>query len=176
MAVTTKDNKKGTYKRKDSTPLFIHNEGIDAFNALSGIDKELWTQSEDHKKLFIEITNENVAKEKLEKGFCYEVLRYMNERGYEVSDFVKKTLRTDRYYRDIKNNKIKYPQKETVLAICIGLDIWGSAGEEFFKASGINMNDDYIVYKNILHHFKYHDIYKCDEIVQYYGLPSIIQK
>ena len=164
------------YKRKAGTVSVLRKSENNAIQSLSDENKAFWTQSEAHKRLFAEISDELFDLSQLDYGFCAEVRKYIKMRGYNKVTFCEKTLLSEKYYQRIMDDAINQPTREAVMSICIGLDIWGYLGEELFKIAGFSINARMIVYIKILHLFRGHDIYECDEVLRMFGLPSIIKQ
>lgn len=162
---------KNTYSKTTG----VRTNGTVAFRNLSTAQKTFWSQSEEHKKLFMEVADELFDLSELKRDFCSVVQQYIKLRGYNRVTFCKLTLLSEKYFKRIMENQIQRPTREAVMSICAGLNLWGSLGEELFEAAGYKMNMEMLEYKKILHLFKGRNIVECDEALQMLGLPSIVK-
>ena len=60
----------------------------------------------------------------------------MDDEEWDYSVFEEETLLNRNIYYDIRNGKLKNPTKETVIAVCIGLNAKPTVAEELLHLSG----------------------------------------
>ena len=142
-------NKNANERKISKTPV-TRNKGVRALRNLSNAQKTFWTQSEAHKKLLMEITDELFDLSELERDFCSVVQKYIKLRGYNKIAFFRRTLLSDKYFQRIMENKVRRPAREAVMAICVGLNLWEGLGEELFEAAGYKMNAEMLEKKSCI--------------------------
>lgn len=111
-------------------------------------------------------------------NFCQEVMAHVERKGINKASFCKKTLLSERTFERIKSNSLsKNPRPETVMKVCIGLDLGLEYGESLFEKAGYKLegSDLFLAYKNILLSCKSYSIYECDEILELLNLPALVK-
>ena len=96
--------------------------------------------------------------------------------GYNKVVFCNKTLLSKKEYYLIKNNSPKAtPRIETVMCICIGLELGPDLGSDLLKAAGyiLTNSKQHIAYRLLLSTCSGKSIYECNEILEKCGLKPL---
>ena len=109
-------------------------------------------------------------------SFSQLLTLHLREKKCNKTIFCKRTLLSERFFERIMGKEKHTPSRETVLLICISLDIWGKSGEAMFEAAGYAFNQKYYLHKKTLNSLRGYTIYECDEILIANGYKSIIPK
>jgi len=109
-------------------------------------------------------------------NYAQTVWAHIERLGLSRKDFCEKTLLSEKTYDRIRDNDIGKPSLDTVMRICIGLELGGILGEQLLELAGYKLNAAEIAYKKLLYSYKGHDIYECDEVLCALGLPTILPK
>ncbi len=111
-------------------------------------------------------------------SFAQAAWEHIERKGVSRADFAEKTLLSGKIYDRIRSGELTNPKLQTVIQICIGLELGGVLGEHLLSLAGYTLNNtpQQLAYKNILHAYRGHSIYECDEILKALGITSIIPK
>jgi len=140
---------------------------------------ELFNKSEDMQRLYYEVADELCAAFDTEQTFCQYAWKIISQKGVNKKVFEDKTLLSGKYYDLIKSNSIKgNPSIETVMSICIGLDLGSRISEQLLEKAGHKLNDSplHVVYRKFLSNFRGRSLYECNEILGGFSLPLISKK
>lgn len=97
-------------------------------------------------------------------------------RGYNKVTFCAKTLLSEKTYERMKHNAMhSMPRPETVMQICIGLNLGIEYGEPLFEKAGYRLSSSGVLlaYRAILITCKKIDIYECNEVLKLLDLPVL---
>ncbi len=153
----------------------------------SGYQKEPAFNVDKHNQELMEkaeAIGRNVAEElnfvKSQKGsFCQEVMAHVKRRGYNKPTFCEKTLLSERMFERIQTDSLRRNLKpETVMQICIGLDLGIAYGEALFEKAGHKLcgSELHLAYKQILATCQGLSVYECNEILASIGLPLLAKR
>jgi len=140
---------------------------------------ELFNRNEDLKKFYNEVADELSVAFDMGQTFSQFAWKLIRHKKVNKQIFADRTLLSDAYFDRIKNNRLKTnPDIETVMAICIGLDLDGKIGEELLEKAGhkLNYSQLHVIYRKFLYSLKGYSIYQCNEILEAYGFKSLSKK
>lgn len=112
-------------------------------------------------------------------SFGQEVMALTRKRGYNKATFCEKTLLSEKTYDRIVRNEIRgLPRPETVMQICVGLNLGIEYGEPLFERAGYKLEGSEILlaYRIILLTCENIDIFECNEILHLLGLPMLAKR
>jgi hypothetical protein len=94
--------------------------------------------------------------------------------------FRERTLLSDKYFDLIKSRRAPRPDLETVMAICVGLNLGVLHGEPLLKIAGFDLASSsdrlHRVYRVLICTFHKNSIYDCNEVLIALGLPPLKAK
>ena len=95
-------------------------------------------------KFYIELAEEFTVETMQSESFAQAVWKHINRKNMKKYKFEIKTLLNGKTYDRIKQNILTNPSLNTVMAICIGLEIKGYAAEELLAKAGYKLNNSLI--------------------------------
>src|SRR5690606_41414865 len=74
--------------------------------------------------------------------------------------------------------KLNNPTLEIVVEICIGLELIPTYSEEILRLAGYTLNNtpQQLAYKKLIHSYRGHSIYECNEVLEALGLSPLCAK
>ena len=109
-------------------------------------------------------------------SFTEAVIELTKRRGYNKITFRARTMLSSKTYDRIWMNDMRsMPKPETVMQICLGLNLGIEYGEPLFEKAGYKLDSSELLltYRVILLSCKNIDIYECNEILRNLGLPIL---
>ncbi len=139
---------------------------------------EVFNRSEELKKFHEEFVEEGQHLSRTTQTFSQAVYGHIKRKGYNKVVFTDKTLLSEKTYDRIKNNELNNPTLETVVAICIGLELGPTYSEEILRLAGYTLNNtpQQLAYKKLIHSYRGHSIYECNEVLEALGLSPLCAK
>jgi hypothetical protein len=139
---------------------------------------DVFNRSEKLKKLHKEYIEEGQFLSLPVGNFTQVAWAHILRKGYNKVVFCDTTLLSDKTFDRIKAGQLPNPTLETVMQICIGLELGGVFGEQLLELAGYKLNNSpqQLAYKKLLYSYCGHSIYECDEVLRALGLPSILPK
>lgn len=147
---------------------------VSKFNS-NNHNMEMFARSEELKRFHDEFVEESKHLSSVNQSFSKAVYGHIQRKGYNKVIFTDKTLLSEKTFDRIKNNQLNQPNLETVMAICIGLELSPTYCEELLKIAGFTLNHSrqQLAYRKILYSFRGHSICECNEVLAALDLPLI---
>jgi hypothetical protein len=78
-------------------------------------------------------------------------------------------------FERIRDNQLTAPKIETVMSICLGLDLGGQIGELLLERAGHKLNASlpHTVYRKLLYSLRGKTIYDYNEVLEALSLPPL---
>ena len=107
--------------------------------------------------------------------FCQEAYAHIRRKGCNKISFQVKTGLSGKTYERIKSGSLKHPKLDTIMLICIGLDLGFDYGQSLFQKAGYTLSGSelQIAYRKILLSCRGLSIYQCNQILSSFGLPVL---
>ena len=136
---------------------------------------ELIHRDEDLKKFYYEIADEFIATQDVSQTFSQLAWQIIRRKGINKQAFQDRTLLSTKMYERIENDELSNPKLETVMAICVGLNVGGIQGEKLLACAGYQLNDTllHIIYKKLLFNLNGHTIYDCNKYLEAYNFKPL---
>jgi len=128
------------------------------------------------KQFYAEYAEERECLEMPPVGFALSVWRHIVRKSYTRKEFCEKTLLSEKMYERLRDDQVPRPSIETVMLICIGLDLGGVLGEQLLDLAEIRLTKERWGYRKVLYECRGASVYECDEILTTLGFPSILPK
>lgn len=109
-------------------------------------------------------------------SFSQEVVALAKARGYNKTTFCAKTMLSEKTYERLWSQSMKcMPRPETVMQICLGLNLGIESGEPLFETAGYRLDGSELLlaYRVILLTCPGIAIYECSFILEGLGLPVL---
>lgn len=150
---------------------------VPAFNP-DNHNMEVFNRSEELKRFHDELVQESQYLSSTTQNFAQAAYGHIKRKGYNKSVFTEKTLLSGKTFDRIKKNELNNPTLETVMAICIGLELSPSYSEELLRLAGFTLSNSpqQLAYKKLLHSYRGHSIYECNEVLEALGLSPLCAK
>lgn len=113
---------------------------------------------------------------KLDESFSESLLRIIDSKGLKDSDVYKKAHLDRKLFSKIRSNKFYSPSKQTVIALCISLELNLKQTKELLKKAGFALSDSNmfdVIIKFFISQKKY-DLYLINEALLQYDQKTII--
>lgn len=133
-------------------------------------------QSEELKKFHAEYVAEGSFLNQPTLNFAQTAWAHLERLDIKPKEFCDRTLLSEKTYERIRDNRMPNPTFQTVMLICVGLDLGGVFGEQLLDLGGHKLTAERLAYKKILHSYAGHTIFECDEVLTALGLPPILPK
>lgn len=106
--------------------------------------------------------------------YAETVYAHIRRLGLNQVIFSERTLLDDRQYRKYKSGTALRPTFDTVMAICVGLDLGLEYGEHLIDKAGYSLNGaDRLPYRMLLAFYRGHNILECNEYLIEQGVKPI---
>jgi hypothetical protein len=148
---------------------------VPSFNA-DDHNMEVFKRSAELRKFHEEYAEELSIMSRPTLNYAQTVWGHIERLGLTRKEFCDKTLLSEKSFDRIRDNNAGKPGLDTVMRICIGLELGGILGEQLLELAGYKLNAAEIAYKKLLYSYKGHDIWECDEVLCALGLQSILPK
>lgn len=144
-------------------------------------NREVFERSKELRELQ-ELLAESIALAAEQKGSFSQVAWAQIERCHcdYKETFREKTLLSDKTFDRIKAGRLNSPDLETVMAICIGLNLGILYGDQLLKYAGFDLaassNKVHVVYRAMLCTYCDRDIFEWNNALSEFGFPLICAK
>jgi hypothetical protein len=130
-----------------------------------GHNQIILRKAEELKRMRDEIEEENL--DRVEQGMDFALLarRHIEKSKLHRITLCERTLLGEKTFQRIANEDRYKPDMDTVMALCVGLQLSVSDSERLFASAGIALDGPprNRIFKKILMSFHGHDIYSCNE-------------
>lgn len=138
---------------------------------------EVFNRSEDLKKLHTSFMKQGQYALQCQKSFCQQAMEVIQFAKANKAVFCNKTMLSERAYERIQANNMPKPKIETVMCICLGLELEIGISTQLLHAAGYELNNSpqHVAYKALLTSFVGHSLYECDEALKAMGLSPLVK-
>ena len=112
-------------------------------------------------------------------SFCGTLDYHIKRRGYTNEKMEERTGISSRMIQDYRNKKDAKPTLQSVLALCIGLNLHPSFSYDLINKAGYNImaaNEEYLIYRYLIEHHHMENIFMWNEKLQDAGIPQQLPK
>lgn len=144
-------------------------------------NQEVFARSIDLKKLNDELIAKAVYIAETTKSFPQLAWHHIERCNCHYKEtFRERTLLSDKTFDRIKSGELINPTLDTVMAVCIGLNLGTTFGEPLLKSAGYDIASStqplHLVYYLLLSVFQGRTIFECNKVLETYSLPLICAK
>jgi hypothetical protein len=138
----------------------------------------VFQRSQELEKLHDDLIEQSRRLAKTEMNFAQLAAWHIKNRGYNKVVFRAKTLLSHKTYERIMSNQLPNPTLETVMAICIGLQLSIKDSELLLERAGYKLSSSpqHLAYHKLLSAFVGHSLFECNEILEALSLSPLTTK
>lgn len=155
--------------RRKAAP--AHNPAFDR----SHHNMKVFSRSEELCAFYNDLINDGLLAAKSEFSFAQFAEALIHDKQYNKLVFAEKTGLSIRTYNRIMKNDLSNPTLQTVMAICIGLQLRPELSERLLEKAGFRLNTSFLhlAYRKLLTTYIGHSIEACNELLVALGLPPL---
>jgi hypothetical protein len=138
----------------------------------------VFQRSQELRKLHDDLIDQSRRLADTEMNFAQLAAWHIKNKGYNKAVFQAKTLLSRKTYERIMSNQLPNPTLETVMAICIGLQLSIKDSELLLERAGYKLSSSpqHLAYHKLLSAFVGHSLFECNEILEALSLSPLTAK
>lgn len=112
-------------------------------------------------------------------SFCGALDYHINRRGFTNEKMEERTGISSRMIQDYRNKRDTKPTLQSVLALCVGLNLQPAFSYDLISKAGLNImipTEEYLVYRYLIDNHHMENIYMWNEKLQDAGIPQQLPK
>lgn len=112
-------------------------------------------------------------------SFCGTLDYHVKRRGYTNEKMEERTGISSRMIQDYRNKKDAKPTLQSVLALCIGLNLHPSFSYDLIAKAGYNImiaSEEFLIYRYLIEHHHMENIFMWNAKLQDAGIPQQLPK
>jgi hypothetical protein len=135
----------------------------------------VFNRSRELRRFYDELMEDGRFAAETSMTFAQLVAAFIRRKGYNRQVFTEKTGLSTRTYNRIMDNELPAPSLDTVMAICIGLQLGSGQSERLLEAAGYKLNASplHMAYRKLLATHIGHPLEACNEVLAALALPPI---
>jgi DNA-binding phage protein len=143
-----------------------------------GHDTKALSHFEELHRFYDELMEDSWFSETAELSFAQMVAAIIRHRGYNRQVFAEKTQLSTKTYDRIMRDDMPSPSLQTVMAICIGLQLGLEHSERLLKLAGHRLTASPLhrAYRKLLATHIGHTLKSCNDVLVALGLPPIVTR
>ena len=163
------------YDCQDEMPIICEDEDIDIIESID-FDESSFTKQKIIQPLSKSIAlerNLDMALEQLDETFSQKLLRMIKERNMNESDVYKRAFVDRRHFSKIKKDAYYTPNKKTVLAFAIAMELSTDETKDLLRSAGYALSRS-SKFDVIIAYFleeKIYDMFEVNEVLYEYEQP-----
>jgi hypothetical protein len=121
------------------------------------------------------VKNEPLFRAVTEKNFAQLAYAHIERRDYDKDEFYERTLLSGKTYDRVKANTFPHPKIETVMSVCIGLELGVFYGIPVLTAAGHTLTNSplHCAYHQLLATCCGKTIFECNEMLEKSGFEPL---
>jgi hypothetical protein len=139
---------------------------------------KVFERSKELRRFYHDLVEQSKFSESTSLSFSQEAYAHVERLKMNKTVFCNKTLLSGKTYDRIKHNRLDDPSLETVMSVCIGLELGMSYGESLLAKGGylLSTSPRKTAYKMLLYSYKGHSILECDELLEALNFPLLARR
>lgn len=149
------------------------------FNPREGKNEDVQKRAREMTTIAAEAKRISDILAEIPSSFCGTLDYHVKRRGYTNEKMEERTGISSRMIQDYRNKKDAKPTLQSVLALCIGLNLHPSFSYDLINKAGYNImtaNEEYLIYRYLIEHHHMENIFMWNEKLQDAGIPQQLPK
>lgn len=149
------------------------------FNPREGKNEDVQKRAREMTTIAAEAKRISDILAEIPSSFCGTLDYHVKRRGYTNEKMEERTGISSRMIQDYRNKKDVKPTLQSVLALCIGLNLHPSFSYDLINKAGYNImaaNEEYLIYRYLIEHHHMENIFMWNEKLQDAGIPQQLPK
>lgn len=149
------------------------------FNPKEGKNEDIQKRAREMSTIAMEAKRVADILAEVPSSFCGALDYHINRRGYTNEKVEERTGISSRMIQDYRNKRDTKPTLQSVLALCIGLNLQPAFSYDLISKAGLNImipTEEYLVYRYLIDNHHMENIYMWNEKLQDAGIPQQLPK
>lgn len=149
------------------------------FNPKEGKNEDVQKRAREMTAIAAEAKRVSDILAEVPSSFCGTLDYHVKRRGYTNEKMEERTGISSRMIQDYRNKKDAKPTLQSVLALCIGLNLHPSFSYDLINKAGYNImaaNEEYLIYRYLIDNHHMENIYMWNAKLQDAGIPQQLPK
>lgn len=149
------------------------------FNPREGKNEDVQKRAREMTTIAAEAKRISDILAEIPSSFCGTLDYHVKRRGYTNEKMEERTGISSRMIQNYRNKKDAKPTLQSVLALCIGLNLHPSFSYDLINKAGYNImaaNEEYLIYRYLIEHHHMENIFMWNEKLQDAGIPQQLPK
>lgn len=149
------------------------------FNPKEGKNEDIQKRAREMAAIAAEAKRVSDILAEVPSSFCGTLDYHVKRRGYTNEKMEERTGISSRMIQDYRNKKDAKPTLQSVLALCIGLNLHPSFSYDLINKAGYNImaaNEEYLIYRYLIDNHHMENIYMWNAKLQDAGIPQQLPK
>lgn len=149
------------------------------FNPKEGKNEDVQKRAREMTAIAAEAKRVSDILAEVPSSFCGTLNYHVKRRGYTNEKMEERTGISSRMIQDYRNKKDAKPTLQSVLALCIGLNLHPSFSYDLINKAGYNImaaNEEYLIYRYLIDNHHMENIYMWNAKLQDAGIPQQLPK
>ena len=149
------------------------------FNPKEGKNEDVQKRAREMAAIAAEARRVSDVLAEIPSSFCGTLDYHVKRRGYTNEKMEERTGISSRMIQDYRNKKDAKPTLQSVLALCIGLNLHPSFSYDLITKAGYNImtaSEEYLIYRYLIDNHHMENIYMWNEKLRDAGIPQQLPK
>ena len=149
------------------------------FNPKEGKNEDVQKRAREMAAIVAEAKRVSDILAEVPSSFCGTLDYHVKRRGYTNEKMEERTGISSRMIQDYRNKKDAKPTLQSVLALCIGLNLHPSFSYDLINKAGYNImaaNEEYLIYRYLIDNHHMENILMWNAKLQDAGIPQQLPK
>ena len=149
------------------------------FNPKEGKNEDIQKRAREMASIALEAKRVADILAEVPSSFCGSLDYHINRRGYTNEKMEERTGISSRMIQDYRNKRDTKPTLQSVLALCIGLNLQPAFSYDLISKAGLNImipTEECLVYRYLIENHHMENIYMWNEKLQDAGIPQQLPK
>lgn len=149
------------------------------FNPKEGKNEDVVKRAREMATIAVEAKRVADILAEVPSSFCAALDFHINRRGYTNEKMEERTGISSRMIQDYRHKRDTKPTLQSVLALCVGLNLQPAFSYDLISKAGLNImipTEEYLVYRYLIDNHHMENIYMWNEKLHDAGIPQQLPK